>query len=339
MGENTEIQWCTHTFNGWLGCAKVSPACDFCYAERGSARLGAQHGLKLWDGDRYHTSDAYWRQPFAWNRKAAKANARHRVFCASFSDVFEDREDLVEPRDRLMRIIEQTPNLDWLLLTKRPENMVRLSRWGMSAWPKNVWAGTTAESQEYADRRIPHLLNVNASVHFVSYEPALGLVNFENFLCKAPDVNLEDDGWNQAAAANFHNAFGYPAARRLSWIIVGGESGPKARSFDVAWARSVIKQCDEAGVACFVKQLGAKPWDSSIPIRVELAAGGTCTVSDLADPLKRLDVILNARLPNHEGVIGKALNGNTLALKDSHGGDLMEWADDLRVRQFPTGAT
>jgi protein gp37 len=153
MGETT-IQWTAtrgpdgtmhpgFTLNPWIGCERVSPECDFCYADRGSRRLAAQHGLKLWDdgSSRYLTKDPM-SKALAWNRKAQKLGVRLKVFCASYSDVFEDRPELVEPRAALLQTIEHTPCLDWLLLTKRPENMRRMtfSRWA-GVWPGNVWAG------------------------------------------------------------------------------------------------------------------------------------------------------------------------------------------------------
>jgi len=243
MGEVSGIAWTDATMNPWIGCEKVSPACDHCYAESGSKRLAAQHRLKLWEGDRFMTSEAYWKQPAMWNRKAMAAGKRMRVFCASFADVFEDRPELVDRRKRLSHLIEGTPYLDWLLLTKRPQNMIRLAlpTW-RDAWPANVWAGTTCEDQDHAELRVPELLRVPAAVRFVSYEPALGPVDFRR---------LRDDELGATWDAL--------ATDRLHWVIVGGESGPKARTFDLAWAHATVAQCKDAGVACFVKQLGSRP--------------------------------------------------------------------------------
>ncbi len=237
----TTIAWTDFSFNPWVGCSKVSPACDHCYAEQGSKRLAAQHGLKLWEGDRFMTGESYWKQPASWNRKAIAAGERRRVFCASFADVFEDRPALVPRRERLAKLIESTPALDWLLLTKRPENMNRLApaSW-RRAWPVNVWAGTTCEDQAHAEDRVPELLCVPASVRFVSYEPALARVDLRRL--------RDDDGasWD-ALTMGIH------------WVIIGGESGPHARPFDLEWALYTASQCASAGVACFVKQLGSRP--------------------------------------------------------------------------------
>jgi protein gp37 len=258
VGEVTGIQWTDHTFNPWIGCERVSPGCDHCYAEKGSARLGAQHGLKLWDGDRFFTGENYWRQPLRWNRAAALEGVRRRVFCASFADVFENRPELVRTRGALFQLIRRTPALDWLLLTKRPENMIGLAEpWCPDGtWPSNVWAGTTVEDQERAELRVPRLLEVPARVRFLSYEPAIGRVDL---------LRLRDDElgatWNAFKCG-------------VSWVIVGGESGPKARAFDIDWARRTVRQCQGWKVPVFVKQLGSNPWDSSGVARGILAKKG-----------------------------------------------------------------
>ena len=239
MGETTGIQWCHATFNTHIGCAKVSPACDNCYAERDSKRLEAsltnqgKIALPLWGehGARHVTSDEYWKKPLAWNRKAAAAGERRRVFCASFADVFEVRADLDPVRERLARLIEATPNLDWLLLTKRIDKATAYGRemFRGLAFPANVWMGTTVEDEPRARERVPALRAVPARVHFLSIEPQIELVT--------PEL----DG--------------------IDWVICGGESGPRARIFDLAWARSLREQCRNAGVAFFMKQLGARPID------------------------------------------------------------------------------
>ena len=231
MGETTGISWTDATFNPWIGCAKVSPACDHCYAESGSKRLAAQHGLKLWDGDRYFTSASYWRQPAKWNRAAARDGVQRRVFCASYADVFEGRSDLDTKRVLLWDTIESTPHLTWQLLTKRPENIRAMvpARW-LTTPPLNVWYGTTAEDQERLDLRAPKLLDVPAVVHFLSVEPQIEMVTLRRF--------------------------------RPEWIIVGGESGPHARPFALDWARSLVHQCRVDGLAVFVKQLGRIPVES-----------------------------------------------------------------------------
>lgn len=264
MGETTEIAWTDATFNGWIGCEKVTgaPECTFCYAESGSKRLAAQHGLKLWDGDRYVTSDGYWHKPIVWNRKAAASGKRLRVFCASFSDVFEDRVDLADPRASLFRLIEATPHLDWLLLTKRPQNMRRLAPAGWNEqWPDNVWAGTTCGSAE-GIQRVRDLSSVPAIVRFVSIEPM-----------------LED--------------FAIPAGLGIHWKIYGGESGPHARPFDLAWFRRRLDERED-GQALFFKQAGSRPALYGLPMGLKDHKGGDlfelpewCNVREWPKPLAR----------------------------------------------------
>jgi len=176
-------------------------------------------------------SDNYWRQPLAWHRAAERDNVRRRVFCASMADVFEHHSILDGPRERLWDLIERTPSLDWLLLTKRPQNMARmLPRQWLDHPRDNVWLGTSAESQVWADLRIPRLLSVPAVVHFVSAEPLIGPLNLTPY--------LGGDGVN--------------------WVIGGGESGAGYRPMDVEWVRGLISQCQRSGAAYFHKQGSAR---------------------------------------------------------------------------------
>lgn len=254
MGENSKIEWTHHTFNPWRGCVKVSAGCTHCYAEKQALRNPAVLGIWGADGTRVVASESMWKEPLRWNREAAEAGERRRVFCASMADVFEDRPDLHAPRARLFRLIDATPHLDWLLLTKRPENMriraieaARLAFDGgptwKDAWPANVWAGTSVENQEAADRRIPHLLEVPAAVRFLSCEPLLGAVDI------LPYVAAHDPGDESYYALP-------PSARPLHWVIVGGESGPGARPMHPDWARGLRDQCQTAHVPHFFKQWG-----------------------------------------------------------------------------------
>jgi len=225
MGENSKIEWCDHTFNPFVGCTKISPACDHCYAEGWAKRTG---GANLWQGERRRTTDANWRQPLKWNREAEASGVRRKVFCASLADVF-DNQVPVEWRTDLWRLIRETPHLDWLLLTKRPQNIAKMLPGPLSThpWPwPNVWLGTTVENQEEADRRIPHLLAVPAAVRFLSCEPLLG------------ELNLE------------------PYFDCIDWVIAGGESGPNARPPMIRWARTLREQCWAYHVPFFFKQWG-----------------------------------------------------------------------------------
>jgi protein gp37 len=168
MARDSAIEWTDHTFNPWWGCTRVSPACKFCYAEAWSKRLGKQ----VWGkgAERRFFGEEHWRDPIKWNREAEHDGERRRVFCASMADVFEDRDDLNPWRARLWPLIENTPWLDWQLLTKRPEHIGRFVPWHQD-WPGNVWIGTTAENQKWANKRIPELLQYPAAVRFVGAPP------------------------------------------------------------------------------------------------------------------------------------------------------------------------
>lgn len=247
MGEQTSIAWTDATFNPWWGCQRVSPGCEHCYAEAFSKRVG----MKLWGpaADRRFFGDKHWAEPRAWNRRAGFMGARTKVFCASMADVFEDRRDLDGERARLWALIEETPHLDWQLLTKRPEHMLRLApaRWADS-WPDNVWAGCTAEDQAQHDKRWPLLARVPARVLFLSHEPALGPLRLHEAL---------DDTDSPCSP---------------EWVITGGESGGGARPYDIAWARALIAQTSATDTALFVKQLGARPTTGGVPMAHPLAA-------------------------------------------------------------------
>lgn len=244
MAKHSRIEWTHHTFNPWWGCVKVSPACAHCYAETWANRLGA----KIWGRDlprRFFTDD-HWRHPIRWNAEAEKDHVRRRVFCASMADVFEIRAELNPWRTRLWQLIEQTPWLNWLLLTKRPQNIRRMAPWG-EKWPVNVWLGTTAETQKHADLRIPHLLDSPTQIHFISAEPLLGPLSLKNW-------------------------------RGIDWVIAGGESGHGARPTDPAWVRSLRDECRDSHIAFHFKQWGH--WAPELPHgitprqKLQLASGG-----------------------------------------------------------------
>jgi protein gp37 len=258
MGESTKIEWTDHTFNPWWGCTRVSPGCEHCYAESFSKRVG----LPIWGRrkPRRFMSDAYWTAPLNWNAKAERAGRRRRVFCGSMCDVFERRSDLETPRTRLFRLIEATPALDWLLLSKRPENMLSLSRaagWRFD-WPRNVWAGCTVEDQRRADERILALVQVPAMVRFLSCEPLLERVNLGLLGTLPKDI-----------FPNYTMLW-----ERIHWVIAGGESGHGARPFDLRWARALRDECVAARVAFFCKQLGSNAHDRSGRVRFKDHKGG-----------------------------------------------------------------
>lgn len=237
MAENSGIAWTTHTFNPWIGCTKISPACDRCYAEEWAKRYAKD---VTWGKPGQHAKlrrTKTWKDPLAWNRRSQAqqtlfAGERPRVFCASLADIF-DKDAPPEWRADLFGLVAATPYLDWLLLTKRPQNIKDMlpSDWG-DGWP-NVWLGTTVENQEEANRRVPHLLQVPARVRFLSCEPLLGPVSLR---------------WLGE----------YDAARQIHWVIIGGESGSGFRPMSMEWVAGLRVQCRDANVPVFFKQ------DSSI---------------------------------------------------------------------------
>lgn len=231
MGVNSKIEWTHHTFNPWWGCVRVSPACKHCYAETWARRVGMDD---LWgkDAPRRFFTDAHWREPFKWDREAKAAGERRRVFCASMADVFEDREDLNAARERLWLLIESTPNLDWLLLTKRIRHVRKLSPW-RGKWPANIWLGTSTENQLWLNKRVDHLLEHDVAIRFVSAEPLLGHLDLSPYLEPPGSVNSG-----------------------INWVIAGGESGPDSRYMNPAWPEALRDQCREAGVPFHFKQWG-----------------------------------------------------------------------------------
>jgi protein gp37 len=293
MGQNTTIEWADHTFSPWWGCTKVSAACDHCYAQTWARRWGVQWGPHA---ERRIAGDATWENPHAWNRKAKRLGRRYRVFCASMADVFENRPELEASRARLWQTIRDTPRLDWLLLTKRPQMIQRYlpADWG-DGWP-NVRLGTTVENQAEADRRIPHLLAVPAAVRFLSCEPLLGPMDLRKWLspwtcadcefhgceddagpdgcgqcgtrdafpadackvCDADDQQAKPSCPQCGSHRSFQrdHGFKFDYGSRIDWVIAGGESGPGARPSHPDWFRSLRNQCQADGVAYFHKQNG-----------------------------------------------------------------------------------
>lgn len=244
MAEQTNIGWTDHTFNPWTGCTKVSEACRNCYAESWAKRSG----IVQWgeNAARRRTSAANWKEPLKWNRAALIAGERRRVFCASLADVFEDREELKPWRKDLFSLIHQTQQLDWQLLTKRPENISRLMAeaipLGMGHADRNhIWLGTTVESQSEA-RRIDYLINCRpwARVLFLSVEPMLGPLDLFDWL------HAVDEGR------------GHDYNMGINWVIGGGESSPKHRPLNIDHARNLRDQCIEANVPFFFKQHGGR---------------------------------------------------------------------------------
>ena len=306
MGENTKIEWAHHTLNFWIGCEKVSEACTFCYAEVETyPRVQRARGRELWgrNADRHRTAESTWRKAVGWDAAAAERGERHRVFINSLSDFFEDRPDLNAWRRDAWVVIANCENLDFLLLTKRPENIARMlpPGWG-GGWP-NVWLMATVENQRRADERMPHLLAVPAVVRGVSMEPLLDDVDMRTWLHRCSfDGHGEHSAFCDACAiremaAEKAGIAGYEAlpGARLHWAILGGGSGRDERTFDFARARRLKAQFQAAGTRVFVKQAGQVAIDRD------------------ADGLLRLGLPGDRR----------------------KGGDPLDWPRDMRVREFP----
>lgn len=267
----TKIEWATHTFNPWIGCQHVSPGCVNCYAEVNTfTRAQRAKGDELWGGPltkRHVVADSKWVDVLKWDDQARRTGEVTRVFCASMADWLEKRRDLTGPRARLIALIEETPSLTWLMLTKRPENAHELlpGRWfAPGGWPRHVWFGFSAEDQRRLDERAPHAAAVPAPIRFISYEPALGPIDFEGDPHTGP-------GWLRGYHAEPVHVCGgedlercgrmcpepeQTANESFHLVIYGGESGPKSRANDIAWARATRDQCRDAGVAFFYKQGG-----------------------------------------------------------------------------------
>ena len=312
----TKIQWTNETWNPVTGCTKVSQGCKHCYAERDFPRVYAKTGRKFVDialhQDRLD-------KPLRWTKP-------RMIFVNSMSDLFH--EDVPDSFiDQVFAVMALCPQHTFQVLTKRPERMreyasklrerslevaqraVWLGIWDdpeaaaadtVSAldagFAPNVWLGVSVEDQATANVRIPLLLETPAAIRWISYEPALGPIDFGGKWSK--QVGRKAIGG--PVPPNFYSF--------LNWIVVGGESGPGARPFDIEWARSTVRQCKATRTPVFIKQLGAKPW---VDIEPDLYGAGW---------------------PNHVGI-----NRTTgcLALRDRKGGDPSEWPTDLRVREWP----
>lgn len=228
MSKDTSISWCDHTFNPVWGCTKVSPGCDHCFAADLDRRW---HQNTHWGKGvpRRTFADKHWNEPLAWNRAAQAAGTKRKVFCGSMCDVMDD-EWPSGIRERLWELIDNTPNLIWQLLTKRPQRYLRYL-------PKefkhaNVWLGMSAENQEMFDVRAEHLIDASVdrgTIAFVSYEPALGPLTLSGY-----------PNWD------------------LDWLICGAESGAGRRPMEQSWAENILRECKERGTQFFMKQFGAR---------------------------------------------------------------------------------
>lgn len=283
MAENTKIEWTDHTFNPWIGCTKVSPGCDHCYAEN---LMDTRMGVASWrpGAERVRTKDANWKMPLRWNAQAdafmAQHGRRQRVFCASLADVFDNAVD-PQWRADLFDLIAATPNLDWLLLTKRIGNVGNMLPvpFDFDKHYPNVWIGATIVNQVEADRDIPKLLDVPARVRFLSMEPLLGPVDLTHIEVFGGDAEIYPlKGTTDCVDEEGAPTDDVPA---LDWVIVGGESGPGARPMHPDWARSLRDQCEAAGVPFLFKQWGEWASVSTSPVHPESTRtpGNLCSVT------------------------------------------------------------
>lgn len=287
MAENSKIQWCTHTMNFWTGCQKVSSACDLCYAETWAKRAGRDFNVRI------RTTPDNWKKPFRWHQDS-KETSREQVFTNSLADFFDNQVDQ-KWRDDAYDVIAQCSGLDWLILTKRPQNIPRMAPPEMLHWPRHVWIGASAGTRVEFDRNVRHLREIAPKVRFLSLEPL-----------------LEDLG--QIDLAGIH------------WVIVGGESGGKnkARACWVPSVRSIVRQCNRQKVPVFVKQLGSNVQDRN-------DAGFDGCEPDSWPDMDPFDIEhdLDGTLDGYQGAPVR------VHLKDKKGGDMSEWPSDLRVREMP----
>ena len=319
MSKKTLIQFAHHTWSPWRGCEHAylmngteHPGCKNCYAEEMSHRNPTVLGEWGPEGTRAIGAESYLKLPYQWDRAAKAAGERRRVF-PSLMDPFENRSDLEDFRHGLFRTIDDCPNLDFLLFTKR-------ARWIRALWPggyrKNVWLVYSASDQGSLDEGMPHLMRCRALVPVLglSAEPLIGPITFRPyslterpcFVCKIED-QLHDPRGSMSHPINcgWRHDQGREYVQGIDWVIVGGESGPRARPCDIAWIRSIKEQCQEAGVACFVKQLGTRPIASEVVMDTDRGIAGSTTTTGLS------------------------------YVKDKKGGDMAEWPEDLPVREFP----
>lgn len=385
MAETTSIEWTDHTFNPWRGCTKIATGCANCYADVMSKRNPGVLGIWGDHGTRVMASERTWREPFKWDRAAARDGVRRRVFCASLADVFERWDGSIvdcegnklflssdgriaalhefagvgvteatmsDLRRRVYALIDATPNLDWLLLSKRPENIRRM--WPAVAihtqeqaddrnergelWRPNVWIVTSISTQADADANIPALLECRDLVPVlgVSAEPLIEAVDLTEIKlpvspadgyvhpineCQSADA-LRGAMYSKCGAGEGELEFRCP---RLDWVIVGGESGPHARPCDIAHVRSLVDQCKAAGVPCFVKQLG-----SNIRDRNDAGFdGGPDDAWDIGCFGRSIEHDPDGYLENYQGAPVR------VRLRDPKGGNPAEWPIDLRVREWP----
>lgn len=234
MSEKTNISCVDCTFNIAWGCTKVSPACTNCYAEK----LSHRYGFRVWGAnvERRTFGEKHWQEPLKWNKKAQKEGIRLRVLCSSMCDVFEQHPTIDRERAKHWSLIKATPLLDWQLLTKRAECIESCLPDDWADGYPNVWLGITTENQEWANRRIPYLIQCPAAVKFIVAEPLLGEIDLEIPIDEQNPRSL----WIES----------------IDWVVVGGESGSHFRPLDLEAVRKLQQQCERWNTAFFFKQIG-----------------------------------------------------------------------------------
>ena len=243
--KDTKIEWCKHTFNPWVGCSAVSAGCEKCYARvREEGRFHRDFSA------RRRTTAGNWRQPVLWNKAAKAAGKMETVFCGSMCDWLDEKADANWRLD-LWALIQATPNLFWLLLTKRPEKYKHLTRGYL---PPNVGIGLTVENQAAAEVRMPLLMEIPAVLRFVSVEPMLEKVDLMPWLRLRKRSELLA-GWMDREPTAFETVM--PA---VGWVICGAETGPGARPMDMGWAQDLERQCGMAMVPFFFKKASKGEW-------------------------------------------------------------------------------
>lgn len=342
MADKTEIQWTDATWNPTTGCTKVSPGCANCYIERTPPFRIA--GRKF---------DGKGHIPLVLNESRLDAPLRRRkptkYFVNSLSDLFhEDVPDAFI--DKVFAVMALAKQHTFQVLTKRADRMrdycskrppgvlfsgqkwhwiagVHFDRPDLQPWPlPNVWLGVSVENQRFSDERIPLLLQTPAAVRFISAEPLLGPVELDEAWLPRFDFRPTYGYYRTFLKAQGIESDGKPVRMRdgLDWVIVGGESGKGARPFDVDWARSIVQQCQAAGVPVFVKQLGAVP----------IVPAGRLRHWEWGGEIGRGEARFEATDPANPSSMPWRV-----VLDDKKGGDITEWPEDLRVRQFPVEAS
>lgn len=273
MGEHTKVPYVHHSFSPWWGC---DHGCPYCFAATFAHRLGYSsngtkgHALFGSRSRRRFFGDKYWDEPLRWNKRAAERGVRKRVLCGTMCDVLEDVpaahpdcQPLAQAFAKLTRLMIDTPYLDWLLLTKLPQNADMFAWWdGLGPSPSNVWLGVTAENQAMVEKRAEQLLKIRAAKHFISYEPALGPLDATRI--EVAHGRIIDALRGIEWAGGYRTGAGLKCSR-IDWVIAGCKSRHGAHPDERDWFRALRDQCQEASVPFFLKQMMVKGQLTEVP--------------------------------------------------------------------------